>query len=609
MSFQNISSLIEPSFWYELNKVKLNDKMLDETPFDIISYFQAGRSAGVKAFAFINEDSFKPKKEVHDVHFLNVIGTFPITFYLTNTKPSFKKLDRNGIMASLKAEMINNINSGEWINNPSILLKSALTVFGDLKHWQYTYCFAFPNPKLDNIKIVSKEVTPEIEYLSQQTNYSNWIYVLGPENSLLPLTEAKSDSTFVLIDPSTNQDLGWPAKILSLAIARKFNTKTIKIARLSYDSALFTVNVEDFNLNDAPFTGWNLTPKKTAHFVDLSATMDPMQLFTAATSLNLRLMKWRLCPQLDVQKLQAQKCLLIGCGTLGCNVARYLLGWGVRKFVLIDYGKVSFSNPPRQSLFTFADCIDGGRSKCEAAAKELKRICPDVEAEYYEMPIPMPGHPLGKNEYEKTRKNVELLDKLIKECDCTWLLTDTRESRWLPTLLATANEKLCISVALGFDTFSVVRCGCHGLGCYFCNDVIAPTDTMTDRTLDMQCTVTRPGIAPMASSYGVELWASIVQTKEGVNAEADADSVLGTVPHQLRCFLHSWQLLPMAGKPFKNCVACSEPIIKKWKEEGWNFILRALTEVGYLEEVSGINAMKAEMADVDCEWEEIDEDQ
>ena len=62
----------------------------------------------------------------------------------------------------------------------------------------------------------------------------------------------------------------------------------------------------------------------------------------------------------------------IGSGTLGCNVARALLGWGVRRVTFLDNGAVSFSNPVRQSLFSFEDCLDGGKHK---AGKPKKDHC------------------------------------------------------------------------------------------------------------------------------------------------------------------------------------------------------------------------------------------
>ncbi len=54
----------------------------------------------------------------------------------------------------------------------------------------------------------------------------------------------------------------------------------------------------------------------------------------------------------------------------------------MREITFVDHGRVSFSNPVRQSLFTFQDCLQGGKLKAEAAAEALKLIFPSVVSFY-----------------------------------------------------------------------------------------------------------------------------------------------------------------------------------------------------------------------------------
>lgn len=104
-------------------------------------------------------------------------------------------------------------------------------------------------------------------------------------------------------------------------------------------------------------------------------------------------MLWRSAPNLNIDKITSTNCLLIGMGTLGCAVSRSLLGWGIKNLTLIDNGKVSYSNPVRQNLYEFEDCLNGGKFKADCAAEHLKRIFPYSNIQSYVLNIPMPGHP------------------------------------------------------------------------------------------------------------------------------------------------------------------------------------------------------------------------
>ena len=368
--------------------------------------------------------------------------------------------------------------------------------------------------------------------------------------------------------------------------------------------------------------GWerNANGKLAGRFADLTEYMDPLKLADQSVDLNLKLMKWRISPNLNLEKIKNTKCLLLGAGTLGSYVSRNLMGWGVRNITFVDNGTVSYSNPVRQPLFNFKDCLEGGARKAQRAAEALVKIYPGVVSTGHVLTVPMAGHPV--TDPVKSKQDFEKLQELVNSHDAIFLLMDTRESRWLPTLMGKAGGKIVMNAALGFDTFVVMRHGVKHeqpeleLGCYFCNDVVAPADSMKDQTLDQQCTVTRPGVAAIASALLVELFVSILQHPDGAAAPSSisitderGDHPLGLVPHQIRGFLSNFSNLSIAGKSYNCCSACSDRIVDAYKKDGWEFIEKALSDKGYVEQLSGLEEVQrsAEAAAAEIDWTEEDE--
>jgi len=230
------------------------------------------------------------------------------------------------------------------------------------------------------------------------------------------------------------------------------------------------------------------------------------------------------------------------------------------------------------------------------------------------------GHPISESMLDSTRSDVSEIEKLVDGHDVIFLLMDTRESRWLPSLLAASKQKIIINAALGFDTFLVMRHGLKqsdiniagdsnmkiiegfDLGCYFCNDIVAPGNSLQDRTLDQQCTVTRPGVSFIAAALAVELMVSVLQHPKGGLA---ASSTVGTannsipelltdfglVPHQIRGYLDRFQNTLLTSKSFDRCTACSSKVIEKYRNDGFDFLLKVFNDPNHLEEITGLTEL------------------
>ena len=304
------------------------------------------------------------------------------------------------------------------------------------------------------------------------------------------------DRFISFVDPSNYPEYpGWPLRNLLVLIRQRYQLREAQILCFRETHArreearsiilpLAMDQVEKMEIIKTPkITGWERNSKGElkARIANLAEVMDPTRLADQAVDLNLKLMKWRLAPNLNLDDIKNTKCLLLGAGTLGSYVSRNLMGWGVRKITFVDYGSVSFSNPVRQPLFVFDDCLNGGKAKATQAAEALKQIYPGVDAEGYVLSVPMLGHPIIDE--KKVEADFTKLQELVDSHDAIFLLMDSRESRWLPTVMGKAKNKIVMNAALGFDTYVVMRHGAtpkdgseDTLGCYFCNDVVVAAD-------------------------------------------------------------------------------------------------------------------------------------
>jgi len=534
--------------------------------------------------------------------------------YMVESLEAFKQMDKNELLGSISASLWEAMCSSgdhDQLQPPCILL-----CYADIKQYRFIYWFGcssfLPTAPLSSLSVLEwdSEVYAALT-AGQDSQPGHSLRNLGTlDGGKVRAMDIFDDLPLFAAAATTHNStlpvLSWRMRnVLALICLHEEANTTVEIfVRRNPGkgpSLVLSLEVPPQSAfarwpSVPTCIGWQLNDKgvAAARRIDLAQILDPDVLSARANSLNLQLMKWRQWPSLDLEAIKSCRVLILGSGTLGCAVARVLAGWGFQSMTLVDNGRVSYSNPSRQCLFEQADAAQGGRFKAEAAAAALRRLAPEsvMQARGVVTSIPMPGHGCASD--EALQRDVEQLEALISEADAVFSVLDSRESRWLPTLLCSKLNKLHITAALGFASFLVMRSSCpaddeQGLACYFCNDVAGVGNSTKDRTIDQLCTVSRPGNSFVCAGLAVELLVACLQSTRSTNGHSAAPP-----PHIIRGNLGSFSQTLHCTRPFDRCVCCSPPLLActhGTAKEQFELIKNAVNDVEggvFLTSLSGI---------------------
>lgn len=137
------------------------------------------------------------------------------------------------------------------------------------------------------------------------------------------------------MDPSSDGTAaGWPLRnfLAYLHVRHQVSRLRVICYRSLPTESLTSIVILDpassaYDRANPTAVGWekNTAGKLGPRMADLGGLMDPKRLADQAVDLNLKLMRWRIMPALDLDKIKNTKCLLLGAGTLGCYVSRSLM--------------------------------------------------------------------------------------------------------------------------------------------------------------------------------------------------------------------------------------------------------------------------------------------
>lgn len=633
MKIKNFSPLMDVTFWKAIHFKKLDETKLSESPIPLIARLNCSKFNEDKVYLHFDGDSLKPT---------------PYTLQ----KNSFHSIAQNGFIILINIESQHDTFVSELSKqielysqiNPEI--KPSFAIIAHINHKTFSITYSFIQIKSQ--KNYAKQLKMEKEEAKITINLNfEWIeksqgLILGEFEKLLVFCDSSQGNSIsnISLDFIFNETEKSPFNEFLKSDSVEFYLVRNAIAIPDEKTELAVLSVK-IKLDKQSVLKKEKVFKKVVDKFDLNlkSFLSPESLIEEQANLNLKLMKWRLEPNLNLDKIFTQKALILGSGTLGCNIGRILLGYGFRHLTFLDCGRVSYSNLARQSLFT-TDCFNEkgeGMFKAEAAAKMVGKIAPHCKTKFVVMQIPMPGHFATENMLDSAFEDLLILEDLITTHDIIFNVFDSREARYFPTTIGALYNKNVISIGIGYESFIIVQHGCYGAeevrkifadhtpsdfrqlsedsplnpvflvdknnpetdyGCFFCSDYVTPVDTVSNRSMDQQCTVSRPGVSMQASALAVELYINNLHK-----------GVIGTEAHFIRGSSgSSFDLTQFENKRFGGCIACSKKIVEKFLSSKEEFLKSSLNESKNLYTYSGFMVPTGEEIEDDGDVVIIDDD-
>uniref|UniRef100_A0A182SJ43 Ubiquitin-like modifier-activating enzyme ATG7 n=1 Tax=Anopheles maculatus TaxID=74869 RepID=A0A182SJ43_9DIPT len=405
LKFLPLRSFIYNDFWHKYVEIKIDIDRLDDSGRPILGNVALKNAASTTLEVACS--SFNSKYQDDSLQGFRCKGIL----LNHNTLESFKMCDKNLLLRKQALQFYHDLMKQERIKCSADLVHFLLLSFADLKTYKFFHWFAFPVPteltyKHNGELTIPSDLNEKLrdsiaQFIYQKPMPNEPFFMYHTNNGIKLLSEYIQHHDidanfrdenmeklyFCYFDPS--DEVGWHLRqmltylvVSSPALAEQ----GIKCVRVTGSTAaelqlsLMTIDLpKHVPVNNLTlWAGWesDRNGKYLPRLSTLNNSMSPASLVENAIDLNLKLMKWRLVPTLNLGTIKRTKCLLLGAGTLGCNVARSLMAWGITNITIVDCGKVSLSNPIRQTLYRFEDAENGGKLKATTAAERLQEINP-----------------------------------------------------------------------------------------------------------------------------------------------------------------------------------------------------------------------------------------